>query len=86
VKLFGQHESKAAKKHAAAAGQALQIAGVGQARLFDQDLTRLIETARACGMTAVRVVLTGTPNQHVLLLGAALDVALAKTLVRAEAS
>lgn len=83
MKLFPQNEVKAAKKHAADAGQALLITGVGQARLYDQDLTRLIETCRACGMRDVRVVLTGHRDQHVNVIAGALDVALAKTLVPA---
>lgn len=79
MKIFAEAERKAARSHAVGGGQALLLCGVGRARLYDQDLTRLIETARGCGMPTVRVVLTGTREQHVEIIGAAADKA--KTLV-----
>jgi len=54
---------------AAAGGQALHVLGVSPGRLYDQDLPRLVTTARRYGMRDVRVHRTSTPRQHVVIIG-----------------
>lgn len=55
--------------YAAAGGQALHVLGVSSGRLYDQDLPRLVTTARNLGLDAVRVARTGTDHQHVVIIG-----------------
>jgi hypothetical protein len=49
------------------------------AHLFDQDLTRLVKTARRLGVRVIRVERSGTPKQHIDLCGKPLELALAES-------
>ena len=46
-------------------------------KLFDQDTCRLLKTARAIGMSKVKIDRQGTPKQHIDLVGEELNRALA---------
>ena len=67
--IFPEALESDALKYAGAGGQALHVLGVSPGRLYDQDLPRLVTTARNLGMKEVRVARTGTERQHVVIIG-----------------
>jgi hypothetical protein len=67
--IFPKDFESDALAFAVAGGQALHVLGVSPARLYDQDLQRLVTTARSLGMIEVRVPRTCTNRQHVVIIG-----------------
>ena len=92
MKRFGEHELKAALAEAKAGGQALHEVGqwatvrpgcpavfkrgTGIAHLFDQDVDRLVLTAKGLGVRVIKVERAGKEGQHIDLCGKPLDRAL----------
>lgn len=72
MKLFRKTETPLCRviTHTASIGTpALWLTAIHSAELHDQDLPRLVATARDLGLRAVRVDFTGTPRQCVVLTG-----------------
>lgn len=81
MKAFASRELNEAKAHAIEGGQALHIHRTGLGgyeqfasyweigRLFDQNVARLVTTARALGVHLIEVQKKGTELQHIQLCG-----------------
>jgi len=89
MKRFEMRDVEAARAYAMAGGQALHVCPTAPfvragsprvfknsaefAHLFDQDGTRLTETARKLGVRVVLIEKGGTPSQHVDLCAGPLE-------------
>jgi len=94
VKQFAEREIKAALAYAAGGGQAVHLMGhwatqlpgapqvfrraTGCAHLFDQNLDRLVITARGFGVRVIKVERAGEEGQHIDLCGKPLEKAKAR--------
>ena len=88
MKIFQMEEVFEAYEHAKDGGQALHLHTINQghplfrrypviAHLFDQNLDRLILTAKRLGIRVVKVEYPGSHRQHVDLCGKPLERAVA---------
>jgi hypothetical protein len=84
MKQFEMMQLREAVAYAGSGGQALHLHTLSHghplfarfpvvAHLFDQDLARLTDTARALGVRVIRVERKGEPGQHIDLCGQPLE-------------